>query len=76
MTHTPFLTPSIFRAHLPEHDFGKMIAKNNYLATGRDQPFGREPWDISRDGMMVMLEALFGNKSFKQVHAIFCNKQS
>ena len=46
-----------------------MIAKNNILATGGDWSFGE--WDISRDGMMVMLEALFGNASFKQVYEIF-----
>ena len=56
----------LYRAYLPENDFGKMIAKNNHLATGRVESFGE--WDFSRDGMMVMLEALFGDKSFKQVH--------
>ena len=49
-----------------------MIAKNNHLATGGVESFG--DWDFSRDGMMIMLEALFGNNSFKQVHAKLCIK--
>ena len=50
---------------LPEEDFGKMFAKNNYLATGLQYSFGE--WDISKDGMMAILEALFGEASFKKV---------
>ena len=50
------------RALLPENDFGKMIAKNNYLVTGIEQNFSE--WDISHDGMMQILEALFGKASY------------
>ena len=55
----------ILRAYLPENDFGKMIAKNNYLATGREKSFGE--WDVSLNGTMVILEALFGKTSYKKV---------
>ena len=55
----------ILRAYLPENDFGKMIAKNNYLATGREKSFGE--WDVSHNGTMVILEALFGKTSYKKV---------
>ena len=61
------------RALLPENDFGKMIAKNNYLVTGIEQNFSE--WDISHDGMMQILEALFGKASFKKVsNIIFLEK--
>ena len=55
----------ILRAYLPENDFGKMIAKNNYLATGGEKRLGE--WDISLNGTMVILEALFGKTSYKKV---------
>ena len=42
-----------------------MIAKNNFLATGDEINF-RE-WDISRNGMMIILDALFGKTSYKKV---------
>ena len=53
---------------LPEEDFGKMFAKNNYLATGLERNF--KEWDISKDGMMVILKALFGEASFKKVSLV------
>ena len=42
-----------------------MIARNNFLATGDEYNFSE--WDISRDGMIAILDAIFGKTSFKKV---------
>ena len=42
-----------------------MIARNNFLATGDEYNFSE--WDISRDGMIAILDAIFGKTYFKKV---------